>query len=153
MSDMHQNQPVPSTTAALQASPTLPAGVIFPSAIRTQTGGVASDGVYDSDELFNPNCKGVRLYINRTVATGTVTVSIQGRDPVTDAWFTITGATTAALSSAIATTLTIYPGITAGAGTATSSTEVSTFLPCAWRVHVVVATATTTWSIGAEYLL
>lgn len=151
MSDQHKNQPVPSTLHASGTS--TPAGVIFLSAVRTETGGIAGDGVYDSDERMNGNWKGVRLYINRTVATGTVTVSIQGKDPVTDTWFTITGATTAALSSAIATTLTVYPGITAAAGTATTNTEASTFLPNLWRVHAVVATATTTWSIGAEYLL
>jgi hypothetical protein len=155
MADMHQNQPVPSPgpSTATPSSTNTPNGVIFTSAVRTQTGGVASDGVYDSDELFNANWKGVRLYINRTVATGTLTVSIQGRDPVTDTWFTITGAVTGALSSAIATTLTIYPGITAAAGSGTTSTEVSNFLPCSWRVHAVVASNTTTWSIGAEYLL
>ena len=151
MADQHKNCPVP---AALHASGTsTPAGVVFLSAVRTETGGVASDGVYTSDEYFNPNWKGVRLYINRTVATGTVTVKIQGKDPVTDTWFTITGATTPALTSAIATTLTVYPGITVAAGTGTTSTEISTFLPCLWRVHATVATATTTWSIGAEYLL
>jgi hypothetical protein len=151
--DMHRNQPVPSPNTATAVGSTLVEGLIFASAVRTQTGGVASDGVYDSAELFNPNAKGVRLYICRTVATGTLTVSIQGRDPVTDAWVAITGATTPALTSAINTTLTLYPGITAAAGTGTTSTEVSTFLPCAWRVHAVVATDTTTWSIGAEYLL
>lgn len=150
---MHKNQPVPSTTAALATSNTLPAGVIFVSAVRTQTGGPGADGIFTSDEISNANCKGVRLYINRTVATGTLTVSVEGKDPVTDAWFTITGATTPALTSAIATTLTIYPSITAAVGTGTTSTEVSTFLPSAWRVKAVVATNTTTWSIGAEYLL
>lgn len=151
MADQHKNCPVPS---ALHASGTsTPAGIIFPSAVRTETGGAASNGVYTSDEYFNANWKGVRLYINRTVATGTVTVAIQGKDPLTDAWFTITGATTAALSSAIATTLTVYPGITASVGDATHSTESSNFLPCLWRVQATVATNTTTWSIGAEYLL
>lgn len=148
MADMHRNQPVPAPgpSSATAVSTNTPNGRIFASAIRTAA-------TYTSDELYNANWKGVRLYIDRTVATGTLTVSIEGRDPVTDSWFTITGATTPALTSAIATTLTVYPGITAAAGTGTTSTEVSTFLPCAWRVKAVVATDTTTWSIGAEYLL
>lgn len=128
-------------------------GVIFPSAVRTQTGGVAADGVYDSDEIFNGSWRGVRLYIDRTVATGTLTISIQGRDPVTDGWTALTGFTTPALTSAIRTTLTIYPGLITVAGTGTTSTEFNGILPSAWRVHAVVATNTTTWSIGAEYLL
>ena len=148
MADMHKNIPVPSPgpSTATPSSTNTPDGQIFASAVR----GAAT---YVSDERMNANWKGVRLYINRTVATGTVTVSIEGKDPVTDTWFTITGATTAALSSAIATTLTLYPGITAAAGTATTNTEVSSFLPNLWRVKAVVATDTTTWSIGAEYLL
>lgn len=146
MADLHLNGPTPSTTAVLQATPTATAGIIFPSAVRAAA-------TYTSDELFNSNWKGVRLFINRTVATGTVTVSIEGRDPVTDTWFTITGATTPALTSAIATTLTVYPGITVAAGTGTTSTEISNFVPSSWRVKAVVATDTTTWSIGAEYLL
>lgn len=145
MSDLHKNQPVPSL-GNLATSTNNPAGLIFPSVARAAA-------TYTSEELVNVNWKGVRLYIVRTVATGTVTVSIEGRDPVTDSWVAITGATTAALSSAINTTLTLYPGITAAAGTATTSTEASTFLPCAWRVKAVVGTDTTTWSIGGEYLL
>jgi hypothetical protein len=128
-------------------------GTIFPSAVRTETGGAASDGVYTSDAYFNADHRGVRLYINRTVATGTVTVSVQGKDPVSGSWTPVAlDATTSALSSAILTTLTIYPGITAAAGSATASTERSAFLPSVWRVKAVVASATTTWSIGAEYL-
>lgn len=137
------NQPVPGSSN----------GVIFPSAVRTNTGGVAADGIYDSAELFNANWRGVRLYINRTVATGTLTVSVQGKDPLTGAWIALTGFTTATLTSAIATTLTIYPGIVTVAGTGTTSTEFNGVLPCSWRVHAVVATNTTTWSIGAEYLV
>lgn len=152
MAVLHQNRPVPTPLSA-GANNNTADGIIFPSAVRTETGGIASDGVYDSGELYNAGCKGVRLYINRTVATGTLTVSIQGKNPLTGAWVAITGATTPALTSAIHTTLTVYPGITAAAGTGTTSTEASTFLPCAWRVRAVVATNTTTWSVGAEYLL
>jgi len=128
-------------------------GIIFASAIRTETGGVASDGVYDSAELSNSNWRGVRLYINRTVATGTLTVSIQGKNPLTGTWVTLVGYTTATLTSAIHTHLTIYPGITAIGGSGTTSTDYPGILPTAWRVHAVVATNTTTWSIAGEYLL
>lgn len=148
MADLHKNQPVPSPqpSAAVAAGVAHVQGTIFASAVRTAA-------TYTSDEMFNANAKGIRLYIVRTVATGTLTVSIEGRDPVTDSWVAITGATTPALTSAINTTLTVYPGITVAAGTGTTSTEISNFLPCAWRVKAVVATDTTTWSIGGEYLL
>ena len=142
---MSNNQPVPSPGNQGVVDQSNKHGIIFPSAIRTAA-------TYTSDEMHNDCWRGVRLYIVRTVATGTVTVSIEGKDPVTDSWVAITGATTAALSTAINTTLTVYPGITAAAGTGTTSTEANTILPHAWRVKAVVATDTTTWSIGAEYL-
>lgn len=143
---MAYNQPVPSPGNQGAADGANKDGIIFPSAVRTAA-------TYTSDEMLNTSWRGVKLFINRTVATGTVTVSVEGKDPITDTWFTVTGATTAALSSAIATTLTVYPGITAAAGTGTTSTEASTILPSVWRVKAVVATDTTTWSIGATYLL
>lgn len=139
----HTNEPVVSAAGN---------GVIFASAVRAETGGVASDGVYDSDEFFNTDHRGVRLYINRTVATGTLTISIQGKNPLTDTWVALTGFTTPALTSAIHTTLTIYPGIVTVAGTGTTSTEFNGILPNVWRVHAVVLTNTTTWSMGGEYL-
>ena len=145
MADMHRNQPVP-TTGALAVNSTTPAGQIFPSLVRAA-------GTYTSEELFNPNWKGVRLYLNRTVATGTVVFSIEGRDPVSDSWVAVPTAFTPSLTSAILTTLTIYPGLLLILGSATTSTEVNGFLPCSWRVKAVTSTDTTTWSVGAEYLL
>lgn len=150
MADMHKNQPVPSPlpSAQVAAGSTNVEGVIFPSASRT--------GTNNSDEMFNANCKGVRLYIDATnvgAGPGTVTVKIQGRDPVTDNWVDITGATTAALNAVQTRTLTLYPGITAAAGSATTNTEVSSFLPCSWRVVATVAVNAVVFSIGGEYLL
>lgn len=148
MADMHFNQPVPIAGTAT-ASGSNVAGLIFPSASRAAA-------AYNSDELFNPNCKGVRLYIDMTnvgAGPGTVVAKIQGRDPVTDTWVDITGATTAALNAVQTKTLTVYPGITAAAGAAGVSTEVSSFVPTSWRVVATVATNAVTFSIGAEYLL
>lgn len=150
MSDMHKNQPVPSPlpSSATPGTPGVPDGIIFISAARSAT-------TYTSDELFNPNCRGVRIYFDITVDNGgTVTASVQTRDPLTDKWVTITGGTSAAFGSAAQTrTLTIYPGLTAAAGTATTNTEVNNFLSTSWRLSIVVATATVTFSVGAEYLL
>lgn len=144
------NQPVPSPqpSSAIASSSGTADGVIYPSAARTAA-------TYTSDEMFNPVCKGVRVYIDITAdGGGTVTASLQSRDPNSDKWVTITGATTAALATATQTrTLTLYPGIAAAAGSATTNTEVSAFLSVSWRVVIVVATATVTFSVGAEYLL
>lgn len=154
MSDLHQNQPVPSPgpSTATPSSTNTPNGRIFASVLR-------SAATYTSDELFNPNTKGVRLFVDATVVAGggTLIVSVEVRDPVTDTWVPITSATSPtgvnAWASVQTRLLTLYPGITAAAGTATTNTEVSTHLGCAWRVKAVVGTADVTFSIGAEYLL
>lgn len=144
------NQPVPSPqpSSAVDAQYGTADGIILPSAARTT-------GTYTSDEMFNPVCKGVKVYIDITVDNGgTVVVSLQSRDPNSDKWVTLTGGTTATLATATQTrTLTLYPGIDSSAGSATTNTEASNFLPVSWRIVTVVGTATVTFSIGAEYLL
>ena len=150
MADMHQNQPVPSPqpSAAVSGTPGVTNGIIYASAARV----VAA---YTSDEMFNPNCKGVRIYADITVNNGgTVIVKIQTRDPNSDAWVDLTGATTAGLATANQTrTLTVYPGITVAAGTATTNTEINNHLGTSWRLVATVSVATVTFSVGAEYLL
>lgn len=148
--DMHRNQPVPSPQPSQAVSGAgTPDGIIFPSLSRAAA-------TYNSDEMFNPNCKGVRLYVDATVVgggPGTLVITIQGRDPLTDNWVAITGAVSAAWNAVQTRTLTVYPGLTTAAGTATTNTEANNFLPCAWRINVVVAVNAVTFSIGAEYLL
>lgn len=151
MADSHLNQPVPSPgpSTATPSSTNTPNGVIFVSASRT-------NATYTSDELYNPNCKGVRLYVDATVVgagPGTLIVSIQGRDPVTKNWVDISLTTSATWNAVQTRTLTVYPGLTTAAGTATTNTEANNFVPCSWRVKVVVGVNAVTFSIGAEYLL
>jgi hypothetical protein len=148
------NQPVPSPQPSAGIASNSPDGIVFLSASRSQTGGPGSDGIYLSDEMYNPVCKGVRLYVDVTVPNGgTVTVKIQTRDPFTDKWVNLTAATTGAIATTITPTLTVYPGITVVPPSATVNTETSNFLSLSWRIVATVATAAVTFSIGAEYLL
>jgi hypothetical protein len=141
----HINQPVPSPLPAsfTAAGNTNINGVIFPSASRAAA-------TYDSDVMYNPGAKGVRLFIaiSDPGAAGTVTVSIQVKDPVTDAFVTITGATSTALAAAATTTLTVFPGITVSA-----NVDLSNHVGPEWRVRAVVAANAVVFSIGADYLL
>jgi hypothetical protein len=147
MASTHVNQPVPTSGANAVAS-TLTAGIIFPSASRT-------NATYNSDELFNPCAKGVRLYVDVTNVggAGTLTVKIQTRDPATDAWVDLTAGTTGLFASVLTKTVTVYPGITVVAPGAAVSTETSNFLSTNWRVVATVGVNAVTFSVGAEYLL
>src|SRR5438874_1568288 len=144
------NQPVPSPQPAQGIYSPNPDGIIYPSAVRVAA-------TYTSDEMYNPVCKGVRIYVDVTNANGgSLVIKIQTRDPNSDAWTDLTGATSSVATpwaSNQTRTLTVYPGITTAAGNATTNTEVSNFISLSWRVVVTVSTATMTFSVGAEYLL
>jgi hypothetical protein len=146
MADLHTNQPVPSPgpSTATPSSTNTPNGVLFRSATRV----VAA---YNSDEVFNPNCKGVRLFlVNDGAGGGTVALQLQVRDPNTDAWVNLTGAALAATGATAGTILTVYPGLT---GIADAAGNINQHLGPAWRLVATVAVATVTFSVGADYLL
>jgi len=147
MASTHVNQPVP-TSGANAAASTLTAGIIFPSLSRT-------NATYNSDDLFNPCAKGVRLFIDITSVggAGTLVVKIQCKDPLTDNYVDITTATSVSFTATGTRTLTVYPGITAAVGGANGSTEASQFISSQWRVVATVGTNAVTFSIGADYLL
>jgi hypothetical protein len=147
MGDRHQNQPVPSPQPSAGVSSGTPDGIIFASAARIQA-------TYTSDEIYNPNCKGIRLYFSSADAgAGTATVQVQVRDPNSDNWVNILTGVSPAWTGNQSRTLTIYPGLPAVAGIATTNTTANDFVSTSWRITVVVGTATLTFSIGAEHLL
>lgn len=149
MTDFHVNAPVwapgPSRGVSISDSSALQKnGVIFASAARAAA-------TYTSDEIHNTHAKGVRVFIDVTNdgAAGTVTAEIQVKDPSSGLWERITGAVTTALTETGApATLTVYPGITVAA-----NIDISNHLGSAWRVVAVVGVNTTTFSVGADYLL
>ena len=142
MADLHKNGPIPSSIHAVGTS--TPAGVLFPSASRTAT-------AYNSEEQFNPNCKGLRLFVTNDAAGGsTATVKIQVKDPVGDTW-TDLGVATAALGAVTGSILTVYPGVTGIADVA--NVLINQHLGCVWRAVLTIGSATGTSSVGAEYLL
>lgn len=157
MSDSHRNGPIqgplPKRGIHVNSDNTIPLnGVLFITAARTESAdpdGLGA-GVYATDPIFNPNARGVRLFTVVADGSGTVTVKIQVQDPYTKAWVDLAGATTAALDDATAIT-TIYPGLT-GIADSTGVT-INQHLGSMWRAVATVATATETFSVGAEYLL
>jgi hypothetical protein len=140
----HLNEPVATVGPLDATSGSQVAGVIFPSLSRT-------NATYNSGEMFNPDAKGLRLYIDLTNVggAGTVTVTVESRDPVTDNWVTLdAGITTTALAAVATTTLTIYPGVTVVANKIFSAVVAT-----AVRVKAVVGVNAVTFSIGGEWLL
>lgn len=137
------NGPVPAVGVNAVGS-TITPGIIFPSASRAQA-------AYTSDEIYNPNCKGIRLYTANDAAGGsTATAKIQVRAPNSDVWIDLAGATTAALGSSTGSLLTVYPGLTGIADAA--GVTINQHLGPVWRVVLTIGVATGTSSVGADYL-
>lgn len=143
------NQPVPMAGVNTVGGDNTP-GVIFPTAARSNSGGVGSDGIFASDEIANSGAKGVRIFTVVANGSGTVAFKVQVRNPYTDAWFDIPGAAIAAYNNG-SKTITIYPGLT-GIADVTDVT-CNQHLGPTWRVHCTVATASETFSVAADYLI
>lgn len=110
----------------------------------------ASVGANGADQL-NLNARGLKLVIDITTITGTtptLTVTIQGKDPVSGKYFTILAS--AALNATGTTVLTVYPGLTASANITANDV-----LPRDWRVITAIAgtTPAVTATIGASLVL
>lgn len=116
-------------------------GVVFPVLSRAAL-------AYNSNAYFNPNRRGVKLYINLTVVNGgNLTVKVQNFDPASQTWVDIPLAVTTALAAVAVTMLVIYPGVTE-----TANADVATSLGTTWRVVATTAAAAVTFGIGGEYL-
>lgn len=97
-----------------------------------------------SPDQTNVAWKGGTIVVNVGLFTaGTITPTIQGKDAVSGAYYTML--TGVAISGAGVTTMTVYPGITAAANIA-----VNTLLPRVWRIVLVGASANMNISVGAS---
>lgn len=116
-------------------------GTLLASAARTAA-------VNSSDKTNKGRARGVVVIIDITAITDTpvVTVTIQGKDPVSGKYYTILAS--AGLDAVATTVLRVFPGATAAANLAANDS-----LPSTWRVSVAVADADpATYSIGYSYL-
>ena len=166
------NEPVPTpgpagavsayTDAGATTKPNNIPGVIFPAISRIT-------GTYNSDIIYNPTAKGVRLMLTISptgAATGTYSMAVQVPDNGDETiWHTlggtfagvagVTGNGTGALTGSL---LTIYPnltGIADASGTTGSAngTTINQHLGPKWRVQVVTTLATLTFRVSGNYLL
>jgi len=101
---------------------------------------------YVSADQQNLGRKGIKVFVNITAGAGTLTVTIQGKDPNSGTYYTILAS--AALSGNGMTVLTVYP-----AAPATANLSANDVLPDTWRISAVVGTNPVTATIGASVIL
>lgn len=100
-----------------------------------------------SPDQLNYVGRGVKVVLSMTaVGTGSVTLSIQGKDAVSGQYYTILAG--AAVVTNGVNVYTVYPGVTAAANVSASDV-----LPRTWRVLVTANNANaTTYSVGASVI-
>lgn len=115
---------------------------------ETVLASAARTTAFDGPDMVNYNARGLHLVIDITTFTaGSITITIQGKDPVSGKYYNIL--TSAALAAVATTVLRVYPNATIAA-----NLSINDVLPRVWRVTVAVADATSfTYSIGANLVL
>lgn len=101
-----------------------------------------------SDQVNRGQWRGLRVTINVTAiaATPSVVFTIQGKDPVTGAYYTVLAS--AAVTGTGVTTLYVYPG-----SAVTANAAANFHLPSTWRVIATHGDADSiTYVVGAELL-
>lgn len=116
--------------------------------IALQTLVAAAVGVTGADQS-NPYAKGITVVVDITAVAGTatpsLTVTIEGKDPVSGKYYTLL--TSAALTAIGTTVLRVYPALTAAANSIANLP-----LPKTFRIKTVIAgtTPAITATIGAS---
>lgn len=113
---------------------------LLASAARTAT--------TNSGDQVNYNGRGLHVIVDVTVAgTGSITITIQGKDPVSGQYYTILAG--AAITTISTNIYKVYPGLPA-----TANVSANDILPRTWRVLVTANNANTiTYSVGASMIL
>jgi hypothetical protein len=101
-----------------------------------------------SSDFYADNFKGITVILDVTAAgTSSLTLSIQGKDSVSNKYFTLLAGI--AITANGTSVYTIYPGITPAAGAATGAAA-SSILPATFRVVVTATNANpATYTVGA----
>lgn len=110
----------------------------------------ASSPVFSNDQLNasgagNAGYHALKCVVNIVSITGTLTVTIYGKDGASGTYNTLL--TSAALASAGQTVLTVGPGMVAAA-----NTVVNDYLPAIWRLGAAVVTGPVTGTVGCSVI-
>ena len=109
---------------------------------------VATTTTQVSSDQTNNYGRGVIVYLNMaTVGTGSVTLTIQGKDPVSGTYYTLLAG--AAVITNVFNTYTVYPG-----APVITNVSASSPLPKTWRVSIVANNANAvTYTASAAIIL
>lgn len=124
------------------------------TALSVEASSVKAASGNSAAAIVNHNARGVQLVINVSAFAGTsptLVVNVQVQDPVSSAWVTIPGASTATITGNGQTLLTVYPG-----ATPVANSVVSQPLGRNWRLAWTIggtASPSFTFSVGALYVL
>lgn len=110
--------------------------------------GVGSTVTVNSGDLTNPYGRGLKVMVNTTlIGTGSITATIQGKDQASGQYYTILAS--AAITTNVATLLSVYPGLTAVANV--SANDV---LPRTYRILVTAGNANpANYTVGASVIV
>ena len=110
--------------------------------------GVGATASQNSPDLANPYGRGVKVIVNVTaIGTGSITVSIQAKDPGSGAYVTLLSS--AAIIANGVVVLTVYPGLAV-----TLNVSANDILSKTWRVAVVANNANpANYSVGASVIV
>lgn len=117
---------------------------IAPSAARAATAS------FTGPDYTNPGYRGVKVYLDVTLdpAAASLTLTIQGKDPVSGDYHTLLASAAVAAVTTGPNVYQLFPG-----AAVTTNVSANTYLPRIWRVIVVGAdTDSMTYSISADLL-
>ena len=115
--------------------------IVLASAARTATN--------TSLDVLNIWYRGIHVVLDVTAVPGvdTVTLTIQGKNPLTGAYYTLLAG--AAVSTAVANVYKVYPGLPA-----TANVSANDIVPTEWRVSIAHSAASSfTYSVTASMIL
>jgi hypothetical protein len=113
--------------------------------VVTLNGVLAAGSPVFSADQFNSNAHALKCVVNITAITGTLTVTVYGKDGASGGYYTVLAS--AALNSTGQTVLTVGPGMTAA-----SNTVVNDYLPPLWRVGAAIVTGPATATVGCAVI-
>jgi hypothetical protein len=123
----------------------------MPSLLTLQEGALAipagATTTQTSPDFQNPGARGVKVVLNMTVVgTGSVTLSIQGKDKVSNSYYTLLAG--AAVTTNTMNIYTVFPQ-----APATANVSANAELPATWRIVVTANNANAaTYSVGFSLL-
>lgn len=130
------------------AIPSVPRGMVRNADLGAVLTGTAATASQNTADLENVAHKGVKVILDMTtVGTGSVTVTIQGKDAASGKYYTILAG--AAVVTNSTNVYTVFPG-----APATANVSANDALPRNWRVLVTANNANpTTYTVGATLLV